>query len=152
MSETFESIIAGQFEGFGAADASAFEALDKLAATPLPDGWFKACSKLPGVSQDVEAYAPAAKMFKLDKGSVYDLTYGRSGGSAFVDFRGNVVAVQATTVGDQSGTVDPAWSHGVSLNINGQPVWVPWSVWCAINQRLEDRYSGRRDNPARWRF
>ena len=151
----FDNIVSGpEMADFGSDSVADFVALENaqsaMNSAPLPGGMFRKRKELPALEHDVTA-GFLYEQLRVEGPSVYDLTKGRRGGSAFVDKDGQTIGLQRG--GFHNGKVtEPAWETGVYLTIDGTVTYIPWAVWVTICNRLEDNHNRKADNPVEWRF
>ena len=121
--DEFDKLMSSLSEDFGSEIAKDFEGLDKLQArTPKP-------------ITTLAHYT--ASIFKLTHTD--ELTTGPNGGSAMVDYMGNVVAFQVTRQPhdhEEGDACDPLEVNGVAVFVNGVTAFVPFRVLNEVTERI----------------
>ena len=119
--DEFEKLMSAFSEGFGDEIVKDFEGLDKLQA------------RVPKPVTTLTHYT--ASVFKLTHTD--ELTTGRNGGSAMVDYMGNVVAFQvAKRPHEHQEECDPLEVNGVAVIVNGVTTFVPFRVLNEVTERI----------------
>ena len=119
--DEFEKLMSAFSEDFGDEIAKGFEGLDKLQA------------RVPKPITTLSHYT--ASIFKLTHTD--ELTTGLSGGSAMVDYMGNVVAFQVAKRPNEHGEeCDPLEVNGVTVIVNGVTTFVPFRVLNEVTERI----------------
>ena len=119
--DQFEKLMRAFAEGLGDEVAKDFEGLDKLQA------------RVPKPITTLTHYT--ASIFKLTHTD--ELTTGRNGGSAMVDYMGNVVAFQvAKRPHGHQEECDPLEVNGVAVIVNGVTTFVPFRVLNEVTERI----------------
>ena len=119
--DEFEKLMSAFSEGFGVEFVKDFEGLDKLQA------------RVPKPITTLSHYT--ASIFKLTHTD--ELTTGLNGGSAMVDYQGNVVAFQvAKRPHEHAEECDPLEENGVTVIVNGVTTFVPFRVLNEVTERI----------------
>lgn len=119
--DEFEKLMSAFTEDFGDEIAKGFEGLDKLQA------------RVPKTITTLSHYT--ASIFKLTHTD--ELTTGLSGGSAMVDYMGNVIAFQvAKRPHEHEEDCDPLEVSGVAVIVNGVTTFVPFRVLNEVTERI----------------
>ena len=119
--DEFEKLMSVFAEDFGGEIAKDFEGLDKLQA------------RVPKPITTLSHYT--ASIFQLTHTD--ELTTGRNGGSAMVDYMGNVVAFQvAKRPHEHEEDCDPLEVNGVTVIVNGVTTFVPFRVLNEVTERI----------------
>ena len=119
--DEFDKLMSSLSEDFGSEIAKDFEGLDKLQA------------RVPKPITTLSHYTAA--IFKLTHTD--ELTTGLSGGSAMVDYMGNVVAFQvAKRPHEHAEECDPLEVNGVTVIVNGVTTFVPFRVLNEVTERI----------------
>ena len=122
-SDEFDQLMSSLSEDFGSEIAKDFEGLDKLQ------------ERVPKPITTLPHYT--ASIFKLTY--THELTTGPNGGSAMVDYMGNVVAFQVARqphdhVDEEE--CDPLEVSGVAVIVNGVTAFVPFRVLNEVTERI----------------
>ena len=115
--DEFDKLMSSLSEDFGSEIAEDFEGLDKLQA------------RAPKPITTLSHYTA----------SIFKLTTGPNGGSAMVDYMGNVVAFQVTRQPhdhEEGDACDPLEVNGVAVIVNGVTAFVPFRVLNEVTERI----------------
>ena len=119
--DEFDKLMSSLSEDFGSEIVKDFEGLDKLQA------------RVPKPITTLSHYT--ASIFKLTHTD--ELTTGLNGGSAMVDYMGNVVAFQvAKRPHEHEEECDPLDVNGVAVIVNGVTTFVPFRVLNEVTERI----------------
>ena len=118
--DEFDKLMSSLSEDFGSEIAKDFEGLDKLQA------------RVPKPITTLSHYT--ASIFKLTHTD--ELTTGLSGGSAMVDYMGNVVAFQVAKRPHEEEECDQLEVNGVAVIVNGVTTFVPFRVLNEVTERI----------------
>lgn len=126
--DEFDKLMSSLSEDFGSEIVKDFEGLDKLQArVPKPITTLSHCT---------------ASIFKLTHTD--ELTTGRNGGSAMVDYMGNVVAFQVAKRPHEheEEECDQLEVNGVAVIVNGVTTFVPFRVLNEVTERIRAFVTG----------